>query len=200
MRQLKKIMFIAMLTAIFISSTYAKEKKAYVGFNIGKSSYSNLDRTGGSHSKPSGWGISLGYKFNKYVALEVESKYFGEAKYTKDDGAGQKEEISDEFGTNGLSVIGSYPINKVSLFAKLGMHSWKYNFKNNITNSGISITFSDSKSGTNIFYGVGADYRFTDRFSVRLDYNKYDLKAFGDKAELEKHSITYYSLGASYHF
>jgi OOP family OmpA-OmpF porin len=185
MRQLKKIMFVAMLTAIFISSTYAKEKKAYVGLSLGQSDYSDTDS---GLSKPIGYDIFVGYKFNKYVALEGEFRDFGKAKKTEN-----LVETSYTLTEAGISVIGSYPINKVSLFAKLGMHSWILNYEN--TGPGFSRT--GTESGTNMFYGIGADYEITKRVSVRLDYNKYELKLENND---KKYKIAHYSLGASYKF
>jgi len=96
----------------------------------------------------------------------------------------------DDFESNGLflSGISSYPINDNGvLYMKGGLFNWEIDSKSFENNP----NYLGQTSGTDIFYGLGANYDLNARFAVSAEWERY---------EMEKSDIDYLSTKLKFKF
>ncbi len=111
-----------------------------------------------------------GWRFNEQFAVEGGYHDFGNFEQRIDlNGTPATVDFSADGFTVG--VAGAWPLGeKVSLTGRLGMFFWDGDAEiNNVSQA----TPEDS----NLYFGVGASYAITDRFSVTGDWSRYDLEA-----------------------
>jgi OOP family OmpA-OmpF porin len=124
-----------------------------VGAGLG---YFSVD-TGGFDGSDTSWKVFGGYRMNQYFAAELE--YI--------DG-GSPDDRGFEVSVDGFnaSVLGSWPFSEqFSAFAKLGMLFWDAEAQG----------FGDD-SGEDFSWGIGADFNFTENFTVRGEYQMFDIE------------------------
>ena len=124
-----------------------------------------------------GFKVFGGYRFSDYFA--IEASYYD---------LGDVSEGDNSFSVDGgsLRVMGSIPVSRdFSLFGKVGMHAW-----NADVGGAIAGRFSDD-SDTDVFYGVGAEYRLTGPWSVRGELERYEVDDF---------DVDQVSVGVAFHF
>lgn len=129
----------------------------------------------------SAYKVFAGYNFGilPLLDLAVEGSYvdFGKMEDDIEDVA-----ASIELDALTLSGVVGVTLGPVGLFAKAGMVSWDGDVE--------AFSESDSESGTDPMYGVGAKLQFGS-LAVRAEYEWYDL----DEIEVD-----YYSVGLAYTF
>ena len=139
--------------------------------------------------KDTGWKLFGGYRFNEYLGLEAGYTNLGRVRLDLDAtttipslSASPVTLTSaatvkvDGFTVNGLV---SYPVyDFFDVFAKGGVFFWSADTRASATVTGLgaplSATFSDSESGTDLMFGVGARYRFNDYVTVRAEWERYN--------------------------
>ena len=170
-----KIVTIGILVAsvVFAGSVYAD---AYIGGGMGRSDVDVSDGGISFDDTDTGWKIFAGYKFNEYYSVEgawVDIGDFDDNQYVSL--FGMVVPVSLEIDGFAVSGIGSYPIgDSAAVFGRLGVWSW---------NSDASVFgFSSSEDGTDVIFGLGGIYNFTDALGVRAEWERY--KAGGDDADL----------------
>jgi opacity protein-like surface antigen len=117
-----------------------------------------------------GYKVLGGYRFNPYIAAELE--YF--------DG-GSPDDFGVEIDVSGfnLSALGAWPVNEqLDLFAKLGMVSWD------------AETAGFDDDGEDLSYGIGLGYGFTENIVVRVEYQRFDIEDT-DAADLFSGSLVW---------
>jgi OOP family OmpA-OmpF porin len=116
----------------------------------------------------SAYKLFAGYKFNKNFAIEGSYVDFGEFT-AKDAVSGVKARA--EVDSFGIAVMGILPVAKhFDLFAKLGFHSWD----TKAVATGNNVRATEDDSGTDVVYGLGASYSFTDSVAIRAEWENYD--------------------------
>ena len=163
---------IALLLAVVTMQSQA-ENNWYIG---GRASQAVVDDRG-IDGDNTGAKIFGGYKFNDYFAIEGGYYDFGEII-----DSGSRLEL------NGVSLaaVGLVPVSsKVSLFGKVGIHDW------DADSTGTISTQLTTDSDTDTFYGVGLNYAINDRWSVRGEFERY---------EVEDLDINVGSVGVSFKF
>lgn len=145
-----------------------------------------------------GYKIFGGYSFNKYFAMEVFYADFGRMKEDVTAALNVTDGTNTLVGTAtlgarldltgyGVDLVGSYPVaDRFSLFAKLGYFYHKvdadlalgFTGTQNGTPATLSEVASDSDNGSDYSFGFGADYHFNNNMAVRLDWQRYKVKAF----------------------
>ncbi|MDP1924000.1 MAG: TonB-dependent receptor [Thiobacillus sp.] len=188
----KQLLLLALSAALGVSSAHAADTGFYVGGSLGQSkidiSASDIDAELASAGYPSstsvddsdtGWKLFAGYRIMKYLAVEGAYTNLGEASansiITAPPGV-VNATVEGEAWT--VSALGILPIgDKFSLFGRLGVNIWNVDVSATGTNSGATATVAGSDDGTDMVYGVGAAYRFTDNLSLRGEWERYD---FGD--------------------
>ncbi len=132
-------------------------------------------------------GIYGGYRINPYFAVEAEYTDFGKF----DIRFRELEFDNPRLGprTWGARAIGFMPINEsFELLGSVGYHSFDLNPRDD---TGFRDVIG-SGSSTDLFYGVGAQFNFSGRVSLRTQYQRYEFKDAGKINEL--------SLGVHYRF
>ena len=138
-----------------------------------------------------GWGVHIGYRFNRYVAAEAgyldldKFLYTSTMALTIDDGPGGaaaqvvNTAIDQRLEANGAfaSVIGMYPIgNSFDVHVRGGVlfsdvRNRTGQTVNNDPTTFVSIERKDSKE--ELFGGIGATWNINASYSVRVEYQKF---------------------------
>jgi len=140
-------------------SANAQDKGFYAGAGVGQS-FVDEGRYDDHDTAFSAFG---GYQFNKYFALEGGYVDFGEIEA---DVAGPSFEGDSTY----ISAVGTLPLNdRFAVYAKAGIHRW------NLDTSLPALTGTADDNNTDPTYGVGAQYRFNDRFSMRTGYDRFEV-------------------------
>lgn len=142
---------------IVLLSCVTANAETYLGF-----SYGSVDYDTPTFDKPNGYSLFGGYKYTENFSLELAYADFGDSK----DGIAPVWTLSGTtIGLGGRYLI---PVNEAFNFAVgLGIHSWDVS----LDEAGYGELGSDS--GTDLYYGIGAAYSFTEKFSLGLDHNVY---------------------------
>ena len=135
----------------------------YAGANVGQSS---IDLCGsivvaGCDDDDTGWKIYGGYDINPYFGVEAGYADLGEFTATIP-GITATGEYDGIF----IDAKGSLPIGDAfSVFAKLGVLFW------DVEGSGAASGYSED--GSDLSYGLGAQYMFTNQFGGRVEWQQF---------------------------
>ncbi len=154
-----KFIFATMAAAILAASPAlaADDGGFYVGAGVGSF---GVD-VGGFNGSDTGFKVFGGYGFNQYFGVDVE--YL-------DGGTVEDSSVKIDVSGFNASVTGTLPIaEQFQVFAKLGMLFWDADFHA----PGLG---SDSDSGEDFSWGVGAGYDFTDNFGARIEYQGFEIQ------------------------
>lgn len=157
------------------------------------------------------FGLTVGYRFMPYLAVEGQYLDLGEAKYTAsgdvyDDfgkfiGVGDAELSVDSSGF-ALSVLGILPIQEVwEVYARLGMYFGDTEASSSFSLDGEVIpdlTGSDSQSEEEFFYGIGGGYTFNETWNIRAEYTIF--QDIGDEDLTGESDLDRFVLGVNYRF
>lgn len=164
--------------------------------------------------------ITLGVSINPYLAVEAQYIDLGKSKYkgrdfgTDDYGSWSDiEKVNFETSGLGMNLVGVYPIEDFTLFAKAGYHylKTKGSYKYNATDVylGDIDNYSESSSKTvrkwAPSFGVGASYNITPEFAVVAEYERFhkvankNINVYDEKSNF-KHNIDFASVGLRYSF
>jgi opacity protein-like surface antigen len=160
----KAILFAAALLVLPVLPAVAADNGFYLGGSIGQAGVKIDDLSGGAlpdddfDANDAAWKLIAGMRPLDWLGVEAAYVNFGEPEDTV---LGQKLKAKGD----GISAfaVGFLPTGPVDLYAKLGLISW---------DSKISGSFDDS--GTDLAYGVGAQFRVLS-LSVRAEYEKFDV-------------------------
>jgi opacity protein-like surface antigen len=150
------------------ASAHAAESDAgaYVGVGIGTSTIKiddfNFDES------DTAFKLFGGYMFNPYVGLELAYLNAGEPSATVSG-------VSVEVSVTGFSgsVVGNIPLgDRFALFGKLGFAQYDVEATARIG----AASASADDSGSELAYGVGMSVSLTDRFSLRAEYEMFDVE------------------------
>ena len=173
---------------------FAQDSGWYIGANVGQSTFkdscSGLPAGVSCEDSDTAFGVFGGYQFNKYFGAELGYTDLG-----KTDASGLG--VSAEIKAKGVELlaVGTFPVNEqFSLYGKLGFFRWDVD----ASASGPGGSFSDSASGTDLTYALGAQYNFTKKFGVRAQYQQY--KDAGDENTTGQGDIDVLSIGVVYKF
>ncbi|MGE6451342.1 porin family protein [Shewanella baltica] len=167
-----------------MSNSDAAENGIYVGANYG---YLKVDGDDDFDDNSDVMQGLVGYKFNKYLALEGSYINFG------DYGNGLANAETDGY-TAALKVM--FPIvDRVELYAKAGQLWYSTDYK--------VVGFSGNKDDEGVFAGAGVAFKVTDRFLINAEYTWYDAEINADNLANGANTETDFkqaSLGVEYRF
>jgi OOP family OmpA-OmpF porin len=130
------------------------------------------------------WKILGGYKFMKYLAAELEYFDAGDAedRWREEDGP-YSAEARVKIGLSGFnaSAVGILPLGeKFNVFGKLGFVMWDADYE---VRASIDLPdFVDevrdrgTSDGTDLSWGIGAGFDFTDNLGARLEYQSFEVE------------------------
>lgn len=168
------------------SGTAIAQSSFYVGGGGGQAEANELSFTdfddgsgisGSFDDSDSGWKVFGGYKFSKYFALELSYVDLGSVSFdATSDGSGSvflSGPVTGIVSAKGpsASAVGIIPVgNRFDFLIKAGFMAWDADVT--LSNSAFG-TANTSQDGTDLAYGLGAQFRFTDRFSVRGEWESF---------------------------
>lgn len=159
---------------------------------VGSVDSSTLDDTASS------WSAVIGYKFLPYVAVDAGYVDFGTDKYRAildNSSYLYKNQISARGAT--LAAMGILPLGKrFELTARAGVLFSKTTLDVYLSDGLNNTSAALSTSSKDLFFGAGGAFKFTDRFSVRLGWQRFN--DVGDKYETGESDIDVVSLGVTF--
>jgi OOP family OmpA-OmpF porin len=136
----------------------AQDKGFYAGAGVGQSFVDE----GVYDDEDTAFSVFGGYEFNPYIGVEAGYVDFGKVQADKRMGP----ELEGD--TAYLTAVGTLPItDSFSAYAKAGFHSW---------NLDSDLVSNSDDSGTDPTYGLGVQYRFTDRLALRGEYSRFEAE------------------------
>lgn len=196
------LLSLAVLAAALPSAAFADAGNWYGLVGAGASSYGNssndenslvsglaqegITATANVDDNATGWTLGVGYKFNRYVAVELGYVDFGSANATVNVTQPQVFSLSESVEAKGesLDVVGFLPFSeRFSLFGKFGL--FNYNLDDTLS-APIPVT-NPSASGSTYDIGIGADISLSRRFSLRAGLTQYH--GVGDENTTGKSNI-----------
>ena len=159
----------------------ADDSGFYIGAGIGDGSVTvDIDEASDFDGSDTAFKVFGGYKFMKYVGVELEYIDAGDAEDKWSESfEGISEELKVTIGFSGFnaSAVGILPIGeKFNVFGKLGFMMWDADLRARYSFDGFSDSESDSDSGTDFSWGVGAGFDFTDNLGVRVEYQAFEIE------------------------
>lgn len=152
---------------------------SYIGFNAGRSSFSNLGNgTGlfGSSNRDTSYSLSGGTYFNDNLGVELG--------YTALGRVNRAGGTTDAEGIN-VGLVGKAPLNEQ--FNLLGRIGTTYG-RSNVSSAPGSGVASGRASGFGLSYGVGAEYAFNTNWSAVLQYDVYNINFAGGRSRVNNTS------------
>lgn len=139
----------------------------YFGAQLANASYKELDDSSAA------FGLFGGYHLNEVLSIEAAYNDFGEA---------EKGGVKVEASALSLGIVGKLPIRTdFTLLGKVGLAAWD-------TDASFG-ALKDSDSGTDVYFGIGADYDISGTSAVRFGIDTYAM---------DDEDITSFSIGFIY--
>jgi hypothetical protein len=149
---------------------------------LSESELTVLSATSSSSENDASFGVFAGYRILPYLAVEAEWMTLGTGKYEA------RGELTDGETTDTLrfdaetdstgiaaSALGIWPISKSwDVYARLGIIFANTTLTANVRNSALSFNDNVSEDTQDLLYGVGASFRYSSTWSMRLDYQHFD--------------------------
>ena len=177
---------ILMFFSLIIFSVSAKAEGFYVGFLTGSSNIdSGVTAVNGATLDEDGSASSFffGKRINNNLSIEGFYTDLGEASLTGDNGdTFVVEGTTYQFITSatlavssttlGLAAKYDFDINEKSkFFVKAGFHNWETDLKISVGTASASLT----TDGSDTMYGLGAEYKLNEQFSLIAGYDNYKI-------------------------
>lgn len=143
-----------------------------------------------------GWGLQVGYRFNRYIAAEVGYVDLGEALYeailTIDDGVETfPVEVSSRFASSGptAAVLGILPVGeRFDVHAKAGLYfaDTRYRARVRDIEFNENLLHDEANAGEReVFLGLGGAWNINDSYSLRFEYQRFLDVGDDDTAETD---------------
>jgi opacity protein-like surface antigen len=158
---------------------------SYFDINAGKSDFSLFNGSGiwDKDDSDNAYSAHIGSYFNDNVGMEIGYTDFGTV--NRAGGSTKAKGIS-------LSLVGKFPVSpSFNLLGKIGT-----TYSDTDTSAQDPTVPTGSENGFGVSYGVGAEYKFTPKWSALLQYEAHDVKFAGDNNE--RVSVT--TLGVRYSY
>jgi opacity protein-like surface antigen len=141
-----------------------------------------LSATSSSSENDASFGVFAGYRILPYLAVEAEWLTLGTGKYeargdVTDGTTNDTLRFDAETDSKGVSAsaLGIWPINRSwDVYARLGVIFATTTLTAHARNSTLSFADNVSEDTQDLLYGIGASYRYSGTWSVRLDYQHFD--------------------------
>jgi OOP family OmpA-OmpF porin len=181
--KIQSILIAAIVAVLAPVTTYA-DSGLVVGASVGSAELS--DDFGGFavDTDSTAYRITVGWRFNDYLAVEGGYHNFGRFDQTFDV-EGTDVDISLKADGFTLGIVGNLPLgDRWSLFARSGAFFWD-------GDADINNVSAATPEDTNIYFGAGVRLAMTEKLSLTADGSRYDL---------DDTSSNVFSLGLNYHF
>ena len=192
MNRMKEMFAIILPAAVLAISAPAAAQQSdagwYIGGSYGMTSF-DIDTAGitspSLDDSDSGFKIFGGFQFTKNWGMEFGYVDFGKAGLA---GSVFGIPFTSDVGVTAFTFAGTgtLPLSEnFALLGKVGLANW--DAKVNVS-TGIGAG-SDSESGTDMFYGIGARYSFNKNLSVQVEFEQFETDA--DSASMTSVGLRY---------
>jgi len=167
---LSRALLAVVLGAAALGAQAADKPGFYAGLGAGQSFVDESDYD----DEDTAFSAFAGYQFNRHFGLEAGYADFGELDA---DGPARALEADAAY----LTAVGTVPFTeKFSGYAKAGFQRW------NLDRAIPGLTGNGDDSGSDPTYGLGLQYRFTDKVALRGEYSRFEVEdADLDLAQLQ---------------
>ena len=190
---------LALITALFAATSAGAEESrgGYMGAAIGQAYYKHTcDGAAAAiscNNNDTAWRAFGGYQWKPSFAMEVGLHALGNIA-AEGNGPGTVTQTAEVRAVD-FVYVGSWAMsNRLALITKLGFYFGKLQV--DATPAGISRGW-DTRSTSDITYGLGVGYQLTDHADFRLEWQHFGHLGTGSAPELDIHL---FSLGALYRF
>ncbi|MCW8874344.1 MAG: outer membrane beta-barrel protein [Gammaproteobacteria bacterium] len=153
----------AMLLMMGVTGSALAQNGFYAGASIGQATIDGCSGVTNCDDEDTGWKIFGGWEMNQNIAFEAAWVDMGEIS-----GSIGASAVSAEADGWTLAVKGILPLNEqFGVFARVGFIDWE------IEGGGALSGVDDD--GTDLMYGIGAQYMFTDQFGMFGEWEWYDI-------------------------
>ena len=75
----------------------------------------------------------------------------------------------------GVAAVGSWPVHdRIDIVGKLGLFRWDVDLEvESFVNGALTDRISESESGTDPFFGIGANFAVASNFALRAEWDRY---------------------------
>lgn len=151
-----------------LSALSANVFAADAGGYAGVSALSNSVDDSGLEDRTFGGEVFGGYRFNPNFSLEGFYANFGS--FEERIGAGRVELDAQSFGAR---AVGSVPLSDAaSIYARIGFQRWDGDVNATV---GTQNLIGGEDSGTDLTFGLGAEYALSEKVSLRGGWDRYKL-------------------------
>ena len=179
--KIRSIACAAALMALASFSSHAVDNGIYLGAGVGQSGVEFDDDFEGTNldfdASATSYKVIAGWRFIDWLSVELNYVDLG----TADDRV-QGQKIETDIDGVSLSALGFLPLGPVDLFARVGAIDWSAD----LSVPGIG---SGSDDGTDLTYGVGAQFRVWS-LSLRAEYEVFDISD-ADTVDMISASVTW---------
>jgi OOP family OmpA-OmpF porin len=172
----------AALMALASLPSHAVDNGIYLGAGVGQSGVEFDDTIEGVdldfNTSATSYKVIAGWRFLDWLAVEGNYVDLGSG-----DDQVQGQRFETDIDGNSLSAVGFLPIGPVDLFARVGAIDWSAD----LSAPGTGISGSDD--GTDLTYGVGAQFRVWG-LSLRAEYEMFDISD-ADTVDMISASVTW---------
>jgi OmpA-OmpF porin, OOP family len=169
-----QIVVSAGVLAFLGTSAVASAEGWYGGVGFGQSKVDSESIPGFSGSiddKDDGWKAFGGYQFNNYGAVEFGYVDLGTVSVAKGKILGLSASEEDKVKGYSLSYVGTLPIaSQFSVLGRVGFFRWDVDSSCSLG----SINCSASATGTDLTYGLGAQFDFSKSIGARLEWEQFN--------------------------
>ena len=161
---------VVLLVLSALSTSVLAELPFYVGGSVGQSYVEEDNVLAGEDFEDEDFGFKAfaGYRIHKNFAVELDYLDYGDP---DDNILGIDTKIEDLYAV-ALYGVGILPLSdQFELFVKLGGAYWDGRAKATV----MGLSDSSSENGTELAYGLGASFAFTDKVAVRAEYEEIDV-------------------------
>jgi OOP family OmpA-OmpF porin len=143
----------------------------YIGGSIGDAAVEfEDDQTGETFdADDTGFKVMVGYRIIDWVAVELNYSDYGNP---VDDFFGV--DLESSYTAKSASVLGMLPLGGFDLFGRLGFARLDADFR------AVGFNVSDSDESTEPLFGLGAQYRPSENFAIRVEWEAILLDANND--------------------
>jgi opacity protein-like surface antigen len=222
---MKRILALAVLAALTSTPAVAEDRGFYWGFDLGQYQH-DLDQngldsmlvddldslgfsvlSGRSETSEDGftWGLTLGYQFFRYLAVEAAWVDLGSSEYKASvDATDGVDVVPLDFKTTAdsagatLSALGILPFaDSWQVYGRVGMYFAGNDLEVSASSDGVGASGEDSDNTQEFYWGVGGGYT-AGQWTTRLEYQQY--MDVGDDSTTGEADISRITLGAIYRF
>ena len=182
-------------------ATYDMSAGWYAGAGVNQTATDSFEVTGGSVSldeKDLGFGLLVGKKFTDLFSVEAQYLHYGDIDASGTIGpfpttvAQSTVDYSQQYSVGVNAVLKSPSVNGFSVLGKAGASYFHQKAVGTTPEDGLieGYTTEVTYSGTNLSFGVGAQYDYKD-FAVRFDWFRIDNDGVVNIPDLYELSVIY---------